>query len=563
MADSFQGEDQPTGVAWGAEEWRGIAAVLAQYIRECALLVDLHSLEVICLNDAARTKLGLSTGTDARFSIETYLEDGDQFTLCEVRKAVAPVTFNERWRTPDGVRVMRTTVVPFAHAGLAQVRLLILEDLQAGQCHGEERDSLTGLPTRSTFRRSLEHVSRQRSNEATTALFLISLGDFKKLNRAFGQLSGDTVLRTLADRLRRLAGPGDCLGRSGSDEFAVARVDCRSHFETEAQRIALVMSEACNVGGNKITPLVRMGVSVARGPFSAEDILDQAQTALECVDAGSGKLFAVYDPGMDRAASERKVLEVDLRNAASRRQLDLHYQAFADSHSCRIRGFEALMRWQHPERGVVSPGVFIPLAEDNGLIVELGEWALRKACLDAADWPVTMCVAVNVSPTQLQPRFPELVASCLGAAKLAPQRLELEITESVFLNMSNETMSVLNRLHALGVRLALDDFGTGYASLTYLQNFPFGKIKIDQSFIRQAQQNPDSLAIVRMVAALGKALGVPTTAEGVETEEQRIAMRDSGCTYCQGYLFGAGMPNDQITGMLGRQRARIRKPAYR
>ena len=221
------------------------------------------------------------------------------------------------------------------------------------------------------------------------------------------------------------------------------------------------------------------------------------------------------------------------------------------------------MRWQHPERGFISPGVFIPLAEDNGLIVELGEWALRKACLDAADWPVTMSVAVNVSPTQLQPRFPDFVASCLGAAKLAPQRLELEITESVLLNMSDETMSVLKRLQALGIRLALDDFGTGYASLTYLQNFPFGKIKIDQSFIRQAQQNSDSLAIVRMVAALGKALGVPTTAEGVETEEQRIAMRDSGCTYCQGFLFGAGLPHEQVTAMLGRQRASIRKPAYR
>jgi diguanylate cyclase (GGDEF)-like protein len=463
----------------------------------------------------------------------------------------------------DGLRVMRTTVVPFGHAGLTHVRLLLLEDLRADQAHAEDKDSLTGLQTRTTFRRSLERVSRQRGGDAVTALFLISLGDFKKLNRAFGQISGDTVLRTLADRLQRLAGPNDCLGRSGSDEFALCRLDCRSDMETEAQRIALIMSEACHVGGNKITPLVRMGISVARGPFSAEDLLDQAQTALECVDAASGKRFAIYDPGMDTAVSERKALEVDLRNAASRRQLDLHYQAFADSHSCRIRGFEALMRWQHPERGFISPGVFIPLAEDNGLIVELGEWALRKACLDAADWPVTMSVAVNVSPTQLQPRFPEFVASCLGAAKLAPQRLELEITESVLLNMTDETMAVLKRLQALGIRLALDDFGTGYASLTYLQNFPFGKIKIDQSFIRQAQQNPDSLAIVRMVAALGKALGVPTTAEGVETEEQRIAMRDSGCTYCQGFLFGAGLPHDQIAAMLGRQRASIRKPAYR
>ncbi len=562
MAANFH-SDEPPNFDWGADEWSGIAVVLAQHVRECALLIDLHSLETICLNDAARKTLGFSPGVDARFSLETYLDEPGRSKLCEALTAVTPVTFNKEWRMADGLRVMRTTVVPFGHAGLAHVRLLLLEDLRADQAHAEGKDSLTGLQTRSTFRRSLERVSRQRGGDAVTALFLISLGDFKKLNRAFGQISGDTVLRTLADRLQRLAGPNDCLGRSGSDEFALCRLDCRSDMETEAQRIALIMSEACHVGGNKITPLVRMGISVARGPFSAENLLDQAQTALECVDAASGKRFAIYDPGMDTAVSERKALEVDLRNAASRRQLDLHYQAFADSHSCRIRGFEALMRWQHPERGFISPGVFIPLAEDNGLIVELGEWALRKACLDAADWPVTMSVAVNVSPTQLQPRFPEFVASCLGAAKLAPQRLELEITESVLLNMTDETMAVLKRLQALGIRLALDDFGTGYASLTYLQNFPFGKIKIDQSFIRQAQQNPDSLAIVRMVAALGKALGVPTTAEGVETEEQRIAMRDSGCTYCQGFLFGAGLPHDQIAAMLGRQRASIRKPAYR
>ena len=562
MADSFQGE-RPPNFDWGSEEWSGIAAVLAQHVRECALLIDLHSLETICLNDAARRKLGFSPEADARFSLAAYLDDAGRSKLCEALTAVTPVTFNKEWRTSDGVRVMRTTVVPFGHAGLAHVRLLLLEDMQADQAHAEEKDSLTGLQTRPTFRRSLERVGRQRSADAVTALFLISFVDFKKLNRAFGQISGDTVLRTLADRLRRLAGPGDGLARSGSDEFALCRLDCRSDMETEAQRIVGVMGEACHVGGNTITPLVRMGISIARGPFSADDVLDQAQTALECVDAGAGKRFAIYDPAMDKAVSERKALEVDLRNAASRRQLDLHYQAFADSHSCRVRGFEALMRWQHPERGFISPGVFIPLAEDNGLIVELGEWALRKACLDAADWPVTMSVAVNVSPTQLQPRFPDFVASCLGAAKLAPQRLELEITESVLLNMSDETMSVLKRLQALGIRLALDDFGTGYASLTYLQNFPFGKIKIDQSFIRQAQQNSDSLAIVRMVAALGKALGVPTTAEGVETEEQRIAMRDSGCTYCQGFLFGAGLPHEQVTAMLGRQRASIRKPAYR
>jgi EAL domain-containing protein (putative c-di-GMP-specific phosphodiesterase class I) len=241
---------------------------------------------------------------------------------------------------------------------------------------------------------------------------------------------------------------------------------------------------------------------------------------------------------MDSGLKTKKALELSLRNALARREFEVHYQPFADTRTERVRGFEALVRWRSPEKGLVSPSVFMPLAEETGLIIPLGEWILRRACEDAADWPPYISVAVNISADQCRDALTQIVVSALATSRLPPQRLELEITESTLLQENNATLSTLHKLRALGVRIAMDDFGTGYSSLSYLHSFPFDKIKIDQSFVRDLSANHECLAIVRAIAGLGTSFGVPTTAEGVETKKQLEQVRDAGCTYGQGYYFG-------------------------
>ncbi|MGA9867704.1 MAG: GGDEF domain-containing phosphodiesterase, partial [Acetobacteraceae bacterium] len=321
-----------------------------------------------------------------------------------------------------------------------------------------------------------------------------------------------------------------------------------------ARRVVAVLGQPYEIEGNRLVIGVSIGVAVAPGDGTgAEALLKHADMALYRAKAEGGATYRFFEPEMDARLQARRALELDLRQALADGQFELHYQPLIDLRRNAVSGFEALVRWAHPVRGMVSPGDFVPLAEEIGLIVPLGEWVLRRACREAASWPAQVKVAVNVSPAQFRSlRLVETVTDALAASGLAASRLELEITESVLLQNNDAVLAILHRLRGLGVRISMDDFGTGYSSLSYLRSFPFDKIKIDQSFIRELATQPDSQAIVRAITALGSSLGMKTTAEGVETEDQLARLRAEGCTEVQGFLFSRPMPASEVAGMLER-----------
>jgi predicted signal transduction protein with EAL and GGDEF domain len=304
---------------------------------------------------------------------------------------------------------------------------------------------------------------------------------------------------------------------------------------------------------------VSIGISLApEDGKNPDELLQKADLALYRAKADGRGTYRFFETGMDARAQARRMLEIDLRTALQRDEFDVYYQPIRDLSEDRIVAFEALARWNHSQRGVIAPNHFIPLAEETGLIVPLGECVLRKACTDAAGWSQDVAVAVNLSPVQF--KSPNLVASvkaALAASGLPAQRLELEITESVLLQNSEATLAVLHELRAQGIRISLDDFGTGYSSLSYLRSFPFDKIKIDRSFVSELATREDSMAIVRAVTGLGKSLGIVTTAEGVETDAQFDLLRSEGCTQAQGYLFSPPRPAAEVEKMLARPRARV------
>jgi predicted signal transduction protein with EAL and GGDEF domain len=323
------------------------------------------------------------------------------------------------------------------------------------------------------------------------------------------------------------------------------------------------LSKPYDIGGSRLTVTTSVGVSVAaENCTDSERMLRNADIALYRAKADGCNGFRFYDPSMDHHLEEKRALELAVRNALARGEFEVHYQPVVNAKTERVSCFEALMRWQHPERGLLPPSEFIPIAEEASLIASLGEWALRKACEDAASWPVYMGLAVNISPAQCAPGLTQTVMQALARSRLAPAQLELEITETALLQDSSTTVAVLHQLRSLGVKIAMDDFGTGYSSLSYLRSFPFDKIKIDKSFVKDILVVGDCLAIVRAVAGLGMSFNVPTTAEGVETLEQFEKVRDAGCTHCQGYYFGRALPVDEVRRLLHQRRANIRKSGY-
>jgi predicted signal transduction protein with EAL and GGDEF domain len=336
----------------------------------------------------------------------------------------------------------------------------------------------------------------------------------------------------------------------GGDEFAIVQVGIAQPADATslAQRIIAVVSEPYDIEGHQV--VVGASVGIAIGPndgTSPEQIIRNADLALyRAKDDGRGT-YRFFEPEMDAQMQARRELESDLRKALAACEFQLHYQPVVDLASNEISGFEALIRWHHPVKGLIAPNTFIPLAEEIGLIVPIGEWALRQACATAAKWPAHFKIAVNLSPAQFRsPGLLQAIVGALAASGLAPDRLELEITEAILLQDSETTLGMLYRLRELGVRIAMDDFGTGYSSLSYLQSFPFDKIKIDRSFVRDIAESTGSLNIVRAVAALAKGLGMTATAEGVETTQQLDTIRAEGCTEMQGYLFSRPLPADEI-----------------
>jgi len=412
-------------------------------------------------------------------------------------------------------------------------------------------DALTDLANRVLLNERLEQaLGRRIHREEMVAVHHLDLDQFKAVNDTFGHPAGDKLLRIVAERLRSLVGETDTIARMGGDEFVIVQAPIADPADatTLAQLIIESMNEPFELDGHQAVTGASIGIAVGPNDGLRPDrLLRNADLALYRAKGDGRSTFRFFEPAMDLQMQTRRAMEQDLRKALPAGEFELYYQPVVNLASSEISGFEALIRWNHPKQGMIAPASFIPLAEEIGFIVPLGEWVIRQACVTAAAWPAHLNVAVNISAAQFRsPGLMRVIVGALAASGLSPTRLEIEITESVLVQNREATLSVLHQLRALGIRIAMDDFGTGYSSLTYLQCFPFDKIKIDRSFVKDITENTGSLNIVRAVAALANGLGMTATAEGVETSEQLDRITSEGCTEMQGYLFSRPLPVAEI-----------------
>jgi diguanylate cyclase (GGDEF)-like protein len=429
------------------------------------------------------------------------------------------------------------------------------EELQARSQYLAFHDSLTGLGNRVLFKEQLDEALKDVSGTPhPLAVLFLDLDGFKAVNDTLGHSVGDLLLKTIADELRDLLPPTDRIARLGGDEFAILQVSSPQPESSIslAERIVDVVGLTRSVDGHEVTVGASVGIAIASpGEINTENFLKSADLAMYSAKSEGRGTYRVFDPQMDAMVQSRRSLERDMRTGLAQGSFSLFYQPLVNLKTKKVTAFEALMRWQHAERGSVPPSEFIPVAEEMGLIIQLGEWALRRACVEAIGWPEDIRVCVNLSSLQFSKgNLVSTVMNALAASGLPASRLELEITESVLLEKSERNIEILNQLRELGVRISMDDFGTGYSSIGYLRSFPFDKIKIDKSFVRDLLVDEGSLAIVRAIAGLGVSFGMTTTAEGVETEEQVRCLRLEGCIEVQGYLYSRPVPAEEIGNLL-------------
>ncbi len=408
-------------------------------------------------------------------------------------------------------------------------------------------DALTELANRVLLNARLKSAL---GRDEMVAVHHLDLDQFKAVNDTFGHQAGDQLLKFVAERLAGLVRETDTIGRMGGDEFVIVQAPIADPADATAlaQRAIALLSEPYDIDGHQAVIGASIGIAVGPGDgIDPEKMLRSADLALYRAKGDGRGTFRFFEPVMDLQMQTRRVMEQDLRKALPSGEFELHYQPVVNLASNGISGFEALIRWNHPTRGMISPAAFIPLAEEIGFIVPIGEWVIRQACATAAQWPDNLHIAVNISACQFRnPGLMQVITSALAASGLHPSRLEIEITETVLLHSKEATLAVLHQLRGLGIRIAMDDFGTGYSSLTYLQSFPFDKIKIDRSFVKDITENSGSLNIVRAVAALANGMGMTATAEGVETREQLDRIASEGCTEMQGFLFSKPLPAREI-----------------
>jgi diguanylate cyclase (GGDEF)-like protein/PAS domain S-box-containing protein len=462
----------------------------------------------------------------------------------------------------DG-RMIKLTHEPMADGGWVAIYEDITERYLAEQsiAHMARHDALTGLPNRVLFRERMdEGLSRVGGMGEVLALLCLDLDNFKAVNDTLGHPIGDRLLGTIADRIGSVVAETDTVARLGGDEFAILLSKTSPQAAAAlARSLVEVISTPIEIDGHEINSAVSIGIVLAPNDGNAADhLMKCADLALYRAKAEGRGTFRFFEPDMDACVQRRRALEVDLRRALTAGEFSLVYQPQINLVTNELVAMEALLRWTHAERGSVPPAEFIPLAEEMGLIVPLGEWVLREACREAANWPEAVKVAVNLSPVQFRNRaLVTTVTHALAAARLAPRRLELEITEAVLLQDDEATLAMLHQLRALGVRVAMDDFGTGYSSLSYLRSFPFDKIKIDRSFIKDIDRNRDSAVIIKAIASLGASLGIETTAEGIETADQLELVRRAGCTEMQGYLVSPPRPAAEAADLIARFRREV------
>jgi len=527
---------------------------------------------VVC-NDRYIEMYGLSKdlatpGTPFRKIIESRIakglfggDDPDKYLEERLEATREPVASTKIQELTDG-RIIAIMHEPMVHGGWVATHedITQLRRIEAQVSHMSRHDTLTDLPNRVLLRERMAACLKRASAEnSSLVVVLVDLARFKEVNDTLGPSIGDALLQGVAQRLwRRLKGV-EMIACIGGDEFVILQMAEKpaTTGAALAKKVYGILSTSFDIDDHQIVVGAYIGIAI--GPGDGEDpdqLLKNADLALTRAKADGPGNSRFFERAMDQQMQARHALERDLRAALHNGEFELYYQPQLNLQRNEISEFEALLRWNHPTRGLVSPTDFIPLAEETGLIVPIGEWTLRQACSDAAHWPKGIKVAVNLSAAQFRfGNVRQAVISALGASNLLPQGLELEVTESLLMQDTESVEETLNRLHDIGVRIALDDFGTGYSSMNYLHRFHFDKIKIDQSFIQGLAQHPNtSLAIVRSIVALGASLGIETNAEGVETEEQLERVRAEGCTEVQGFLIGEPRPLREAMQMLVRDK---------
>ncbi|MCY6382352.1 putative bifunctional diguanylate cyclase/phosphodiesterase [Hoeflea prorocentri] len=521
------------------------------------VVVAQQDARILRVNDAALRLYGYGRDDFMQLSLRDLRlrelgggeDDGDGDVQaggsCWTHEAACGTVLNvveyERDITVEGVPATLATIVDMTERARAEAQITFLA----------HHDPLTRLPNRTVFTEALERSFSDFERGATAfSVLTIDLDGFKLINDTQGHDAGDMVLTEVARRLVELAGAEDTVARLGGDEFAMILSGCstREACLERATHILKALDLPHDLNGRLANIEASIGIAVVPGEAKVpEQALKFSDLALYRAKKDTGSAVRVFEPEMDRVESERRSLEVELRRAVIEREFELHYQPIMSVKTGRLRGFEALIRWRHPSRGLVPPADFIPLAEEAGLIEQMGEWVLFEACRQAVDWPGHLIVAVNVSARQFgSDRLVGTVRNALDESGLAAERLEVEITESVLLNDTQDNIEVLQQLRALNARIALDDFGTGYSSMGYLAKFPFNRIKIDRSFVRDIGDNKSSQAVIRAIVSLGSSLGMDITAEGVENADQLEVLISENCSDLQGYLFSPPIPRQDL-----------------
>ena len=457
----------------------------------------------------------------------------------------------------DDGRVISSLSQPMEDGGWVSIHEDITDRKRAEEkiAYMAHHDPLTGLVNRARFADQLEELLASVDGGARLSVLFLDLDHFKFVNDTLGHLVGDELLKAVGERLRACVETMDIVARLGGDEFAIVHIEFEGAEDVSrlAERICSAIKVPYDLGGLQAS--VDVSIGIARAPTEAirsAELMKRADVALYRAKGDGRSVYRFFEPGMFARIAARRALETDLRNGIARGEFQMFYQPVVNIEDNRIVGLEGLLRWHHPDRGTISPAEFIPVAEETGLIVPLGEWVIRQACSDAANWPSEIKIAVNLSPAQFRNHnLAQAVINALAASAVAPCRLELEITEEILLGQSRENLAVLEQLRKLGIQIVMDDFGIGYSSLNYLRLLPFDKIKIDRSFVNDLSNGNDlSLAIVQAVTRLARVLNVPTTAEGIETREQLELVRLAGCTEFQGFFFSKPKPAKEITQLL-------------
>jgi diguanylate cyclase (GGDEF)-like protein len=487
---------------------------------------------------------------------ETGSFEGDPKEFCDtVLKNVGQRKLTHTVLTTSAGRLFQIVNQPLGDGGWVTTHEDVTDLKRSEQRieHLAHYDALTDLPNRVLFRERLELELRRIGHGGRFALLYIDIDEFKEINDSLGHPVGDEFLKSLAERLKACIAETDFIARLGGDEFAIIRtlVSDPADVVDLVTRIYAAIRDPFQCGGHQLSSDASIGIAMAPADGSEIDqLIKNADLAMYEAKSSGRRTFRFFESRLHAKASSRRELAIDLREAVRTGAFELHYQPVVDIRSNEICGCEALLRWTHPAKGVISPADFIPVAEETGLITEIGEWVLMKACMEAASWPGHIKLAVNVSPVQFKSQNLALrVIQALAVSGLSASRLELEITEAVLIRDDEAALAILHQLRAIGIRIALDDFGTGYSSLSYLQRFPFDKIKIDRSFIKDIAEPDGSSSIVQAVVVIADARNIVTTAEGVETHQQLNLLRALGCTQMQGWLFSAAKPAAEVRRM--------------